>query len=147
MERLGPGYGGSYPDISRLRWDLCPVSRTGPVAAPNLLLPGANAFKGLGTFPFRGAAESSCLRFVANQVRLWLFVLAYNLGNFLGRLVLPSAVKHWSLRSLQVKLIKIGARRVGHARRIIFQMAEVAVPKDVFEAVLRRIGRLNCANT
>ena len=50
----------------------------------------------------------SCHRFVANRVRLSLFVLAYNLGNFLRRLCLPKAVKHWSLRSVQVKLIKIG---------------------------------------
>ena len=58
----------------------------------------------------------SCHRFVANQVRLALFILAYNLGNFLRRLCLPKAVKHWSLRSVQVKLIKIGARLVRHAR-------------------------------
>ena len=50
----------------------------------------------------------SCHRFVANRVRLSLFVLAYNLGNFLRRLCLPKAVKHWSLRSVQVKLIKMG---------------------------------------
>src|SRR5208283_5791844 len=50
----------------------------------------------------------SCHRFVANQVRLHLFVLAYNLGNFLRRLGLPKAIKDWSLRSLQVKLIKMG---------------------------------------
>jgi hypothetical protein len=36
----------------------------------------------------------SCKRFVSNRVRLWLFVLAYNLGNFLRRLVLPSKIKH-----------------------------------------------------
>ena len=42
----------------------------------------------------------SCHRFVANRVRLSLFVLAYNLGNFLRRLCLPKAVKHWSLRSV-----------------------------------------------
>ena len=35
----------------------------------------------------------SCHRFVANQVRLWLFVLAYNLGNFMRRLTLPESVK------------------------------------------------------
>ena len=52
----------------------------------------------------------SCHRFVANQVRLQLFILAYNLGNFLRRLGLPKAVTDWSLRSLQVKLIKIGGR-------------------------------------
>jgi hypothetical protein len=35
----------------------------------------------------------SCHRFVANQVRLALFILAYNLGNFLRRLALPEGVK------------------------------------------------------
>ena len=84
----------------------------------------------------------SCHRFVANQVRLALFVLAYNLGNFLRRLALPEAVKDWSLRSVQVKLIKIGGRLVRHARRLVFQLAEVAVSRDVFQGMLDRIGRL-----
>ena len=38
--------------------------------------------------------------FVANRVRLSLCILAYNLGNFLRRLCLPKAVKHWSLRTM-----------------------------------------------
>lgn len=42
---------------------------------------------------------------VSNQVRLGLFVLAYNLGNFLRRLALLGKIRHWSLRSLLVKLI------------------------------------------
>ena len=84
----------------------------------------------------------SCHRFRANQVRLALFVLAYNLGNFLRRLVLPRSVRHWSLRSLQAKLIKIGAKVVAHSRWIIFQLAEVAVPRALFEAILKRIGEL-----
>ena len=84
----------------------------------------------------------SCHRFVANAVRLHLFVLAYNLGNFLRRLALPEAVKDWSLRSVQVKLVKIGGRLVRHARRLVFQRAEVAVPQQVFQGVLERIGRL-----
>ena len=50
----------------------------------------------------------SCHRFVANRVRLSVFVLAYNLGNFPRRLCLTKAVKHWSRRSVQVKLIKMG---------------------------------------
>jgi len=87
----------------------------------------------------------SCHRFVANKVRLALFVLAYNLGNFLRRLCLPKAVKHWSLRSLQVKLIKIGGRLVRHARRLTFQLAEVAVPREVFRQVLERIGGIHVA--
>ena len=85
---------------------------------------------------------TDCHRFVANQVRLALLILAYNLGNFLRRLCLPKAVKHWSLRSVQVKLIKIGARLVRHARRLVFQLAEVAVSRELFQGVLERIGRL-----
>jgi hypothetical protein len=84
----------------------------------------------------------SCHRFAANQVWLQLFVLAYNLGNFLRRLCLPKAINDWSLRSLQVKLIKMGGRIVRYARQIIFQLAEVAVPRDLFAAVLERITRL-----
>ena len=84
----------------------------------------------------------SCHRFVANQVRLWLFILAYNLGNFLRRLALPAPVRDWSLRSVQVKLIKMGGRLVRHARRLVFQLAEVAVPRALFQGVLDRIGRL-----
>ena len=87
----------------------------------------------------------SCHRFVANRVRLSLFVLAYNLGNFLRRLCLPKAVKHWSLRSVQVKLIKMGGRLVRHARRLIFQLSEVSVPRRLFQGVLDRIGRLSPA--
>jgi hypothetical protein len=80
---------------------------------------------------------------VANQVRLQLFILAYNLGNFLRRLGLPKAVKDWSLRSLQLKLIKIGGRVVCHARQIIFQLAEVAVPRELFAAILERVRELH----
>ena len=87
----------------------------------------------------------SCHRFVANRVRLSVFVLAYNLGNFLRRLCLPKAVKHWSLRSVQVKLIKIGGRLVRHSRRLIFQLAEVSVPRRLFQGVLDRIDRLSPA--
>ena len=87
----------------------------------------------------------SCHRFVANQVRLWLFVLAYNLGNFMRRLTLPESVKHWSLRSVQTKLIKMGGRLVRHARRLVFQLAEVAVSREIFRQVLERIAGLHPA--
>jgi hypothetical protein len=87
----------------------------------------------------------SCHDFVDNQVRLQLFVLAYNLGNFLRQAVLPRAVRHWTLTTLREKLIKIGAKVVRHSRKIIFQMAEVAVPRELFRAILEGIGRLRLA--
>jgi len=89
----------------------------------------------------------SCHDFVDNQVRLQLFALAYNLGNFLRRLALPRSVKHWSLTTLREKLIKIGAKVVHHARYVVFQMAEVAVPKRLFQAILERIRRLRLPET
>ena len=77
-----------------------------------------------------------------NQVRLQLFALAYNLGNFLRRLALPHAVKHWSLTALREKLIKIGANVIRHAQYVVFQMAEVAIRRGLFRAILERIRRL-----
>jgi len=71
--------------------------------------------------------------------------LAYNLGNFLRRLALPRFVKEWSLTTLREKLIKIGAKVVRHARSITFQMAEVAIPRGLFEAILAKIAGLKAA--
>ena len=84
----------------------------------------------------------SCSRFSSNQVRLALFILAYKLGNFLRRFALPAKISHWSLSSVQLKLIKIGAKVVSHSRRTVFQMAEVAVPGALFAKVLSRIRSL-----
>ena len=86
----------------------------------------------------------SCRDFVDNQVRLQLFALVYNLGKFLRRLALPRAVKHWTLTTLREKLVKIGAKVVAHARYVIVQMAEVAIPRKLFAIVLERIQRLRC---
>ena len=80
--------------------------------------------------------------FVDNQVRLQLFALAYNLGYFLRRLALPQNVGHWSLTTLREKLVKIGAKVVRHARYVVFQMAEVAIRKHLFDTILQRVRRL-----
>jgi hypothetical protein len=84
----------------------------------------------------------SCHDFADNQVRLQLFALAYNLGNFLRRLALPKAVRHWTLTTLRDKLIKIGAKVTHHSKQVVFQLAEVAIPRQLFQAILQRIERL-----
>jgi hypothetical protein len=84
----------------------------------------------------------SCRAFRDNAVRLQLFALAYNLANFLRTLALPDAVAQWSLSTLREKLVKIGARIVRHGRYVVFQLAEVAVTRSLFAAILRRIERL-----
>ncbi len=84
----------------------------------------------------------SCRTFKDNQTRLQLFALAYNLANFLRRLALPRDVKHWSLTTLREKLVKIGAKVTRHSRYITFQLAEVAVSRRLFAAILDRIALL-----
>ena len=84
----------------------------------------------------------SCRSFAANAVRLQLHALAYNLGNFLRTLATPEPIKDWSLTSLKEKLIKIGAKVVSHGRCIVFQMAEVAITRNLFADILRLLGEL-----
>jgi hypothetical protein len=62
--------------------------------------------------------------------------------SYLRSLVLPDQVAQWTLTTLREKLVKIGARIVRHGRYVIFQLAEVAVPRSLFVAILRRIERL-----
>ncbi len=56
--------------------------------------------------------------------------------------VLPQEVEHWSLTTLREKLIKIGAKVVRHGRCITFQLAEVAIPRALFAAILHLIDGL-----
>jgi hypothetical protein len=46
----------------------------------------------------------SCHRFRANEVRLWLSVIAYNLGNLWRRLALPAPIGRCSLTALQRRI-------------------------------------------
>ena len=84
----------------------------------------------------------SCRTFAANAVRLQLHALAYNLGNFMRTLAMPKTAEPWSLTSLREKLVKIGAKVVSHGRYVTFQMAEVAVPRQMFAEILSLIARL-----
>ncbi len=84
----------------------------------------------------------SCCSFAANAVRLQLHALAYNLGNFLRTLATPEPIKDWSPTSLNEKLIKIGAKVVSHGRYVAFQMAEAAIPRQMFQEILRPIAGL-----
>ena len=54
----------------------------------------------------------------------------------------PEPIKDWSLTTLKEKLIKIGAKVVSHGRYVAFQMAEVAIPKNLFADILQMITEL-----
>jgi hypothetical protein len=84
----------------------------------------------------------SCHRFRSNEVRLWLSVIAYNLGNLWRRLVLPKRIDNWSLTSLQQRLVKTGGRLVKHARYYWLMLAESHLTRRLFGSMVRRIASL-----
>ena len=139
--------------VAKVEWhpgELCP--RVGFIVT-NLARPAERI---VGFYNHRGTCEQyikegkgaikwtrlSCRSFAANAVRLQLHALAYNLGNFMRTLAMPKTAEPWSLTSLREKLIKIGAKVVSHGRYVTFQMAEVAVPRQMFQEILSLIARL-----
>jgi Transposase DDE domain group 1 len=84
----------------------------------------------------------SCHRFRANEVRLWLSLIAYNLGNLWRRLALPKRVATWSLTSLQQRLVKTGGRLIKHARYYWLLLAESHLTRWLFADMLRKIAML-----
>jgi Transposase DDE domain group 1 len=82
----------------------------------------------------------SCHRFRSNEVRLWLSLIAYNLGNLWRRLVLPRRIEGWT--SLQQRLVKTGGRLVKHARYYWLLLAESHLTRRLSGAMVRRIEAL-----
>ena len=140
-----PGPVGWWP-----RWNGTRVSctRAWASSSPNLTRPAERVSKfynGRGTaeqYIKEGKLALRWTRLSSHAFRLQLHALAYNLANFLRSLALPQEVEQWSLTTLREKLVKIGARIVRHGRYLVFQLAEVAVPRALFAEILRRIGRL-----
>ena len=133
--------------VEHHRGELCP--RVGFIVT-SMVLPSRSVVR---FYNKRGTAEQwikegkqathwtrlSCHRFRANEVRLQLSVLAYNLGNLWRRLVLPPRIKRWSLTSLQQRLVKTGGRLVKHARYFWLLLAEGHLTRRLFGDMLRRI--------
>jgi hypothetical protein len=135
------------------RWQPDPQVLDSPFIVTNMARPTENV---VAFYNKRGTCEQwikegkdaikwtrlSCRTFAANAVRLQLHALAYNLANFLRTLATPEPIKDWSLTSLKEKLIKIGAKVVRHGRYVAFQMAEIAIPRNLFADILRFIAEL-----
>ncbi len=129
---LDPLRGSSVTNLSRpAEWAVAFYSHRG--TAEQHIKEGKNAIKW---------TRLSCRKFRDNAVRPQLHALAYNLANFMRTLALPTEVEHWSLTTLREKLVKIGAKVVRHGRYITFQLAEVAVPRSLFEKILSLIDDL-----
>jgi len=95
----------------------------------------------------------SCQGFKENEVRLRLFIMAYNLGNIFRTLALPEGIKSWSLRTIQLKLIKMGGRLIRHARYYYLLLAEATINERIWKSIMQKIRclpptprfrRINC---
>ena len=84
-----------------------------------------------------------CHRLRSDEVRLWLTIFAYNLGNLWRRLVLPQRIEKWSLSSWQQRLVKTGGRLLKHTRYYWMLPAEGHLPRRLFVAMLGWIGALS----
>ena len=84
----------------------------------------------------------SCHKFRSNEVRLWLTIIAYDLGNLWRRLALPQRIGNWSLTSLQQRLVKTGGRLVKHARYYWLLLAESHLTGRLFGAMVQRMAAL-----
>ena len=80
----------------------------------------------------------SCHRFRSNEVRLWLSLIAYNLGNLWRRLALPKRIEDWSLTRLQQRLVKTGGD-CQTARYYWLLLAESQMTRRLFGSMVRRI--------
>jgi len=84
----------------------------------------------------------SCHRFRANEVRLRLSVIAYDLGNLWRRLALPLRFGNWSLTSLQQRLVKTGGPLIKHAHYYRLLLAEGHLTRRLLGAMVRRMEAL-----
>ena len=117
---------------------LSDLARAGRIQAGVVLIALAALFAALT----RDAAVSLGVRAAIDAV-VRLAVLPVEDGRVAEPLVAGEVP--WTLTTLCEKLIKIGAKVVHHAKAVTFQLAEVAVPRALFAAILGRIGRLRAA--
>ena len=75
----------------------------------------------------------SCRRFRHNAVQLQLHALAYTSATSCAPWRCPRRSSSGRLTTLREKLVKIGAKIVRSGRYVVFQMAEVAIPRELFQ--------------
>lgn len=109
------------------------LGRTGLIA-PKVLRVTSSCLSLPNPSPFLACAMMS----ITHQ----LCALASNLGNFLRTMATPEPIRDWWLTSLQEELIKIATKINNHGRYAFFQVADVAILRHLFAAILRLIAEL-----
>ena len=130
---VGPDHRGPGDPAARALRGCLDGPGSHPLAAEQWIKEGGIAIKW---------TRLSCRKFRYSEVRLQLHAMAYNLANFMRMLALPKEVEHLSLTTIREKLVKTRAKMVAHGRYVTFQMAEVAVPRDLIRKFLQLIDEL-----
>jgi len=76
--------------------------------------------------------------FRSYEVRFWLSVVAYNLGNLWRTLALPRRIGTCTVTSLLKRLVKIRRRPVKHAHYYWLLLPEGHLTRTRFGSMLRR---------
>lgn len=86
------------------------------------------------------ADRTSCHRFLANQFRLLLSSAAYVLVQALRRTALRQTdLEKAQVGTIRLKLLKVAARVVVSARRVVFHLASSYPLQDRFRSILERV--------
>jgi len=86
------------------------------------------------------ADRTSCHRFLANQFRLLLSSAAYVLVQALRRTALAgTGLARAQVGTIRLRLLKVAARVVVSARRVVFHLASSYPYREVFQAVYERL--------
>ena len=86
-----------------------------------------------------GVSKVSQQELIVNKNQFMMKMIAYNLMRMFSALVLPKAMKSHQVETLRNKLFKVAARKVKHARQVVFKFCSHFPLKQEFEKILQNI--------
>lgn len=77
--------------------------------------------------------------FVANEARMWLSVLSYNVIQMMKQLVFPKERKKWTIATIRQRIIKVAAKIVSHAGKTHLKLDETFVYLNDYVSVVNSL--------
>ena len=80
-----------------------------------------------------------------NANRLQVHVLAYNLVNWMRRLVLPGKMRKWRMETIRRNLIKVASRVTRHGRKVLYRLCSSFPFQEEFVEIMGNIHKHRAA--
>ena len=96
--------------------------------------------EGKNGFDFSAVSSSSM---IVNSNRLQLHAIAYNIINWMRRLVFPDTMQDATIDTIRLRLIKIASRIIRHAHKLVFKLCSSCPYKYEFFKIMDNISKLN----